>query len=139
MSAKSLIKSYEECSKAVICLVWSTVVSRKYNQYELPIQRSLDLMKSQGSCPLHQAKRPYSNGMGRETHIFISREIRMAGLSNRLWYLCNFVGSEVPHYVLMVDEDAHRLIIRLTKAFCTQVDSICCAHRTNVMIFVVCN
>jgi hypothetical protein len=75
--------------------------------------------------------------MGREMHVLISREIRMAGLSNRLEYLCNFVGSEIPHYALMVDEDTHRLIIRLTKALWAQVDSICCTHWTNMMILVV--
>ena len=75
--------------------------------------------------------------MGRETHDLVSREIRMACLSNRLENLCNFVGSEISHYALMVDKDAHRLIIRLTEALCSQVDSICCAHRTDVMILVV--
>jgi hypothetical protein len=75
--------------------------------------------------------------MGRETHILISCEIRMADLSYRLEYLSNFVGSEKPHYALMVDKDTHRLIIRLTKAFCAQVDSICCTHWTNMMILVV--
>ena len=75
--------------------------------------------------------------MGREMHDLVSCEIRMAGLSNRLENLCNFVGSEISHYALMVDEDAHRLIIRLTEALCSQVGSICCAHRTDVMILVV--
>jgi hypothetical protein len=37
----------------------------------------------------------------------------------------------------MVDKDAHRLIIRLTEALCLQVDLICCAHQTDVMILVV--
>ena len=86
---------------------------------------------------IKQNDSPYSNGMGRETHDLVSREIRMAGLSNRLENLCNFVGSEISHYALMVDKDAHRLIIRLTEALRSQVDSICCAHRTDVMILVV--
>ena len=86
---------------------------------------------------IKQNDSPYSTGMGRETHDLISREIRMAGLSNRLENLCVFVGSEISHYALMVDEDAHRLIIRLTEALCSQVDSICCVHLTDVMILVV--
>jgi hypothetical protein len=49
----------------------------------------------------------------------------MAGLSNRLENLCVFVGNEISHYALMVDKDAHRLIIRVTEALCSQVDSIC--------------
>jgi hypothetical protein len=76
---------------------------------------------------IKQNDRPYSNGMGREAHVLVSHEIRMAGLSNRLEYFCDLVGSEIPHYALMVDEDAH----------CAQVDSMCCAHRTNVTILVV--
>ena len=63
---------------------------------------------------IKQNDSPYSTGMGRETHDLISREIRMAGLSNRLEYLSDLVGSEIPHYALMVDKGAHRLIIRLT-------------------------
>ena len=63
---------------------------------------------------IKQNDSPYSNGMGRETYILVTREIRMAGLSNRLEYLCDLVGSEIPHYALMVDKGAHRLIIRLT-------------------------
>ncbi len=75
--------------------------------------------------------------MGRETHDLVSPEIRMAGLSNRLENFCNFIGSEISHYTLMVDEDTHWLIIRLTKALCSQIDLICCVHRTDVMILVV--
>ena len=86
---------------------------------------------------IKQNDSPYSNRMGRETHDLVSREIRMACLSNRLENLCNFVGSEISHYALMVDEDAHRLIIRLTEALFSQVDSICCTHQTDVMILVV--
>ena len=52
--------------------------------------------------------------MGREAHALVSGEIRMTGLSNRLEYVCDLVGSEIPHYALMVDEDTHWLIIRLT-------------------------
>ena len=63
---------------------------------------------------IKQNESPYSNGMGREVHVLVSREIRMAVLSNRLEYFCDLVGSEMPHYALMVDEDAHWLIIRLT-------------------------
>ena len=63
---------------------------------------------------IKQNDSPYSNGMGREAHVLVSREIRMAGLSNRLEYFCDLVGSEIPHYALMVDEDAHQLIIGLT-------------------------
>jgi hypothetical protein len=61
----------------------------------------------------------------------------MTGLSNRLQNLCNLADSEVSHYALMVDKDAHELIIRLTKALCLQVDLICCAYPTDVMILVV--
>ena len=75
--------------------------------------------------------------MGRETHDLVSCEIRMAGLSNRLENFCNIVGSEISHYTLMVDKDAYWLIIRLTKALCSRVDLICCAHRTDVMNLVV--
>jgi hypothetical protein len=75
--------------------------------------------------------------MGRETQDLISCEIRMAGLSKRLENLCHFVASEISHYALMVDEDAHWLIIRLTEAVCSQVVLICCTHRTDVMILVV--
>ena len=75
--------------------------------------------------------------MGREAHVLVSREIRMAGLSNRLEYFCDLVDSEIPHYALMVDKDAHWLIIQLTYALCAQVDSMCCVHWTNVMILVV--
>ena len=49
--------------------------------------------------------------MGREMYILVTREIRMAGLSNRLEYLCDLVGSEIPHYALMVDKGSHRLVI----------------------------
>ncbi len=63
---------------------------------------------------IKQNDSPYSNEMGREAHVLVSREIRMAGLSNRLEYFCDLVDSEIPHYALMVDKDAHRLIIRLT-------------------------
>ena len=63
---------------------------------------------------IKQNDSPYSNGMGREAHALVSGEIRMTGLSNRLEYVCDLVGSEIPHYALMVDEDTHRLIIRLT-------------------------
>ena len=63
---------------------------------------------------IKQNDSPYSNGMGREVHVLVSREIRMTGLSNRLEYFCDLVGSEIPHYALMVDEDTHWLIIRLT-------------------------
>jgi hypothetical protein len=66
------------------------------------------------ACFIKQNDSPYSNGMGRETYILITREIRMAGLSNILEYLCDLVGSEIPHYALMVDKGAHRLVIRLT-------------------------
>ena len=52
---KSAIKSYEECSRAVICLVWSIAVSRKYNLYESPIQQSRDFMKS-GFMPASSSK-----------------------------------------------------------------------------------
>ena len=88
---------------------------------------------------IKQNDSPYSNGMGREMHDLVSRdrEIRMEGLSKRLENLCTFVGSEISHYALMVDEDAHRLIIRLTEALFSQVDSICCTHQTDVMILVV--
>ncbi len=63
---------------------------------------------------IKQNDSPYSNVMGRELHVLVSCEIRMAGLSNRLEYFCDLVGSEIPHYALMVDKDTHRLIIRLT-------------------------
>ncbi len=86
---------------------------------------------------IKQNDSPYSNRMGRETQDLISCEIRMAGLSKRLENLCHFVGSEISHYALMVDEDAHWLIIRLTEAVCSQVVLICCTHRTDVMILVV--
>jgi hypothetical protein len=66
------------------------------------------------ACFIKQNDSPYSNRMGREAHVLISCEIRMTGLSNRLGYFCDLVGSEIPHYALMVDEDTHRLIIRLT-------------------------
>ena len=79
----------------------------------------------------------YSNVMRREMHDLVSREIRMASLSNRLENLCDFVGSEISHYALMVDKDAYPLIIRLTEALCSQVDSICRTHQTDVMVFVI--
>ena len=100
-SPKSAIKSYEERSRAVICFVWSIVVSCKYNLYESPIQQSRDLMKS--GFRVHarfimQNDRPYSNGMGREAHVLVSRKIRMAGLSNsRLEYFCDLVGGGISH------------------------------------------
>jgi hypothetical protein len=81
---------------------------------------------------IKQNNSPYSNGMGREMHDIVSREIRIAGLSNRLENLCNFVGSEISHYALMVDEMG-RLIIRLTEVLCLQVDSICCVCQTDVV------
>ena len=54
-SPKSAMQSYEERLRAVICLVWSIVVSCKYNLYESPIQRSRDLMKS-GFMPASSSK-----------------------------------------------------------------------------------
>ena len=45
-SPKRLMKSFEELSRAEMCLFWSTMVSRKYDLYESPIQRSQDLIKS---------------------------------------------------------------------------------------------
>ncbi len=45
-SPKSLMKSFDELLRAETCLDWSTAVSRKYDLYESPIQRSRDLMKS---------------------------------------------------------------------------------------------
>jgi hypothetical protein len=52
---KSAIKSFEQRSRAVICLLWSITVSHKYNLYESPIQRSRDLMKS-GFIPASSSK-----------------------------------------------------------------------------------
>ena len=45
-SPKRLMKSFEELSRAEMCLIWSTAVSRMYDLYESPIQRSRDLIKS---------------------------------------------------------------------------------------------
>jgi len=44
-SPKRLMKSFEELLRAEMCLFWSTTVSRKYDLYESPIQRSRDLIK----------------------------------------------------------------------------------------------
>ncbi len=52
---KRAIKSFEECSRAIICLLWSIAVSCKYNLYKSPIQRSWDLMKS-GFIPASSSK-----------------------------------------------------------------------------------
>ena len=46
---------------------------------------------------IKQNNSPYSNRMGREAHVLVSRKIRMAGLSNRLEYFCDLVGGEIPH------------------------------------------
>ena len=45
-SPKSLMKSFDELSRAETCLACSTAVSRRYDLYESPIQRSRDLIKS---------------------------------------------------------------------------------------------
>ena len=78
-----------------------------------PVESRFDEVRVH-ACFIKQNDSPYSNGMGREAHVLVSCEIRMAGLSNRLEYFCDLVGSEITHYALMVDEDAHQLIIRLT-------------------------
>ena len=45
-SPKSLMKSFDELSRAETCLACSTAVSRRYDLYESPIQQSRDLIKS---------------------------------------------------------------------------------------------
>ena len=51
----------------------------------------------------------------------------------------NLAGRKVFCDTLVVDKDAHRLVISLTQAFRLQKDLICCTHRTYVRMLVVCD
>jgi len=63
----------------------------------------------------------------------------MADFCKGLKHFGNLAGRKVFCDTLVVDKDAHWLVISLTQAFHSQKDLICCTHRTYVRMLVVCD
>jgi hypothetical protein len=61
----------------------------------------------------------------------------MADFCKGLKYFGNLACRKVFRDTLVVDKDAHRLVISLNQAFCLQKDLIYRTHRTYVWMLVV--
>ena len=137
---KSLMKLFDELLKAETCLDWSTAVSHKYYLYESPIQRCRDSMKSV-FIPALSSKTTAHTLIECDVNLMISSLVRSGWqiFCKGLKYFGNLACRKVFCDTLVVDKDAHWLVISLTQVFCLQKDPICRTHWTYVRMPVVHN
>ena len=89
-------------------------MSRKYDLYESPIQRSRDLIKSE-FIPASSSRTTAQTLIECDVNRIISSLVRSGWqvFGNGLEYFGNLAGCKVFCDTLVIGENAHRLVIRL--------------------------